>query len=373
MPGFNTIPAVGGGGGQANMTHVASIHMETFNRTWAQGGTAGNYIMSSANQENGYAYFVGPGMTTGAPLNRLVNINHAFTSINVVGIQNDMLSLYKVKVKATTLFSNPTAALTKNPAILIASGSFVLPSNAVLNFADIIVQGGGGAAGAGHGGAHGGGSGGGGGNTIKLTDYPIFGSTIVSVGAGGLAGGAVNPGFPGGTSSFGPVYALGGGGGAGWNGPAIPMVGAGNGGGGGHGGSTGAAGTTQSASSGVGTVGTPVFHGGHGGGSRANGTNAQDNIGGGGGGSTAAGADGNRGTTHGRGGAGHVSDLTGVNTNYGFGGSGYNPNGNMVSNYDSSATCYGCGGQGSPNPNDGSSVIANPGRGGVVVVRFYTP
>ena len=45
----------------------------------------------------------------------------------------------------------------------------------------------------------------------------------------------------------------------------------------------------------------------------------------------------------------------------------------MVANYDSSATCYGCGGQGAVNPDAGSSVVANPGRGGVVVVRFYTP
>ena len=30
MPGFNTLPAVGGGGGQANMTFVASIHMNTY-------------------------------------------------------------------------------------------------------------------------------------------------------------------------------------------------------------------------------------------------------------------------------------------------------------------------------------------------------
>ena len=372
MAGFNTVPASGGGGGQPNMTFVASIHMATYNRTWAQAGTAGYYAMFSANQENGYAYFVGPGMTTGAPLNRVVNISHAFTSINVVGIQNDMLSLYKAKVKSTTLFSNPTASLTKNPAILIASGSFVLPSNAVLNFADIIVQGGGGAAGAGHGAAHGGGAGGGGGNTIKLTDYPIFGSTIVSVGAGGASGGAVNPGLPGGTSSFGPVYALGGGGGAGWNGPATPMTGSANGGGGGHGNSTGATGTVQTSSTGIGTVGTPVFHGGFSGGNR-NSSNNQNAIGGGGGGSTANGSDGGNGTSHGRGGAGHISDITGTSTYYGFGGSGYNPNGNMVANYDSGATCYGCGGQGSANPNDGSNVVAFPGRGGVVVVRFYTP
>jgi hypothetical protein len=371
MPGFNTLPATGGGGGQANMTFVASIHLSTFNRTWAQGGTAGNYIMSSANQENGYAYFVGAGMTTGAPLNRLINVPHAFTSINVVGIQDDMISLHKIKVKTTTLFSNPTALLTKNPAILIASGSFVLPSNAVLNFADVIVQGGGGAAGAGHGAAHGGGSGGGGGNTISLTDYPIFGSTIVSVGAGGSAGGTVKAGLAGGTSSFGPVYALGGGGGAGWDGAAIPLTGSGNGGGAGHGGTHGT-GTTQTSTSGVGTTGSPIFHGGFSGGAR-NSSNGQDSIGGGGGGSLGAGQPGGNGTTHGQGGAGHISDLTGVNTNYGFGGSGYNPSGNMVANYDSSATCYGCGGQGAVNPDAGSSVVANPGRGGVVVVRFYTP
>ena len=96
MPGFNTIPGSGGGGGQANMTFVASVHMTTYNRSWTQGGTAGYYAMFSVNQENGYVYFVGA-TTTGGPLNRLINVTHSFTRIDIIAPQNDMISLYKAK------------------------------------------------------------------------------------------------------------------------------------------------------------------------------------------------------------------------------------------------------------------------------------
>ena len=103
MPGFNTIPGSAGGGGAGALGYVASVHMNTYNRSWAQGGTAGYYAIYSQNQESGYAYFVGAGgMVTGIPLNRMESVSHAFTSIDIIAPSNDLISLYKVKVKATT-------------------------------------------------------------------------------------------------------------------------------------------------------------------------------------------------------------------------------------------------------------------------------
>ncbi len=82
MPGFNTVPGSSSGGGQPNMTFVGSVHMSTYNRSWNQGGTAGYYGVYSANQEAGYAYFVGA-TTTGVPLNRMTNVTHSFTRIDI--------------------------------------------------------------------------------------------------------------------------------------------------------------------------------------------------------------------------------------------------------------------------------------------------
>jgi len=211
MPGFNTLPAVGGGGGQANMTFVASIHMQTYNRSWAQGGTSGYYALYSTNQESGYAYFVGSGTSTGAPLNRLVNVSHAFTRIDVIAPTNDMVSLYKAKVKSTTVFNNPFAAdpsigklaIPSFPSIIRGSGNFVLPNNA-LPLVNVVVVGGGGGGGRNHSG-HGGGGGGGGGNVVKLTAYQAVGTTSVTIGGAGSGG---STGGNGGTSFFGNVYAL---------------------------------------------------------------------------------------------------------------------------------------------------------------------
>ena len=106
MPGFNTIPGSAGGGGAGALNYVASVHMSTFNRSWAQAGVAGNYGIYSQNQENGYAYFVGTGTTTGVSLNRMINVSHSFTRIDIIAPQNDIISLYKVKVKATSAFNN---------------------------------------------------------------------------------------------------------------------------------------------------------------------------------------------------------------------------------------------------------------------------
>jgi hypothetical protein len=227
MPGFNTLPAVGGGGGQANMTYVASIHMATYNRSWAQGGTAGYYAIYSTNQENGYAYFVGSGTTTGVALNRLANISHSFTRIDIIAPQNDMVSLYKAKVKATTEFANPFSAFASFPSIIQSSGNFVLPNNA-LPLVNLVVVGGGGSGG--HGSHNWSGGGGGGGNVVKLTAYQAVGTTAVTCGAGAND----ENGGRGGTTYFGNVWAVGGGsGGHGQNHP---------GGSGGNGGTGGGAG-----------------------------------------------------------------------------------------------------------------------------------
>jgi hypothetical protein len=182
MPGFNTLPAVGGGGGQANMTFVASVHMQTYNRSWTQGGTPGYYGMFSSNQENGYVYFVGA-TTTGAPLNRIVNINHAFTRIDIIAPVNDMINLYKAKVKSTTAFADPFAAFASFPSVITSSGNFVLPNNA-LPLVNILVSG---AGGGGHGDHHGSG-GASGGAVVKLTAYQAVGTTAVTI-AGGAGGG----------------------------------------------------------------------------------------------------------------------------------------------------------------------------------------
>lgn len=363
---INSFPS-SGGGGMPNMNYIGSILMETYNRTWNQAGSSGNYGVYSADGSSGYAYFVGPGMTTGVSLNRVINVPHDFTSINIVAPQNDMVTLYKAQLKATTAFPNPLASMTVNPAVIIASGNFELPTNATVPFADITVVGAGGASGAGHGGTHGGGGGGGGGNVVNLTDYPVYGTTIVSVGFGGVAS-RVNRGTSGGQSAFGPVYALGGGGGGGWD--TRPGLSAGNGGGGGAGGGgTGGSGTTQSTSSGLGTVGSPIFRGGYSGGSGHGGTGSPSR-GGGGGGALGAGQDGSH-NGGGNGGAGWVSSITGNQATFGAGGYGIDPNSNYGTGW--SGLAFGCGGQNTINGHSGDTPVGVAGQNGVVVVRFYTP
>ena len=177
MPGFNTLPAVGGGGGQANMTFVASVHMQTYNRSWAQGGTPGYYALYSTNQENGYAYFVGA-TTTGVALNKRANITHSFTRIDIIAPQNDMISLYRAKVKSTTEFPNPFGNFSSFPSVITSSGNFVLPNNA-LPLVNILING------AGGGGGNNRGGGGAGGGVVKLTAFQAVGTTSITIGSGG--------------------------------------------------------------------------------------------------------------------------------------------------------------------------------------------
>ncbi len=361
MPGFNTLPAVGGGGGQANMTFVASIHMSTYNRSWAQGGTPGYYAMYSTNQENGYAYFVGA-TTTGVPLNRLANISHSFTRIDVVAPVNDMLSLYKAKIKQTTVFNNALDGFASFPSVISASGNFVLPNNALPLVNAMLVGGGGGSNG-----EHHGGGGGGGGGVVKLTAYQAVGTTSVTIGA------QVNGQVAGNPTYFGNVYALGGGHGThhGQSGG----TGANGGGKGSHntGGSPGA-GIVQTASTGLGTTGSPAYHGGHPGGGNTGGS-SHNLRGGGGGGAGGPGQDGSTGSG-GNGGLAHNSDITGTNLSYAGGGRGAGHHGGSASEqYTAGFSGYGFGGRaGGHNHNVGAG-NDNPYRAdqGVVIVRYYIP
>jgi hypothetical protein len=361
MPGFNTLPAVGGGGGQANMTYVASVHMSTYNRSWAQAGTPGYYAMYSTNQENGYVYYVGA-TTTGGPLNRLINVTHAFTRIDIIAPQNDMLSLYKAKVKSTTSFSSPFAAFASFPSIIRSSGNFVLPNNA-LPLVNVVLNGGGG------GGGNNRGGGGGGGGVIKLTAFQAVGTTSVTVGSGGSHG---TRGAAGGTTYFGNVYALGGGGGGhhGHNGGGAgashgdQLVANGGGAGGHDSGTNGGTGTVQTANTGLGASGTPVYIGGNRGGNQNSGGGA-NGYGGGGGGAGGNGQDGS--TSSGDGGAGHYESEIAPGYTFGPGeaGGSYNSHRSMGAH---NGSVIGHGGQGGHHNHNG-----NGGATGGVVVRYYIP
>jgi hypothetical protein len=355
MPGFNTLPAVGGGGGQANMTFVGSVHMETYNRSWAQGGTAGYYAVYSTNQENGYAYFVGA-TTTGVPLNRLVNVSHSFTRIDLIAPQNDMLSLYKAKVKSTTEFANAFAAFSSFPSVISSSGNFVLPNNA-LPLVNVMLVGPGGG-----GGYHSGGGGGGGG-IVKLTAYQAVGTTSVTVPGGPGQGNRSS----GGRTYFGNVYAIGGGGGGQYNhdGAGLNTNGAivaNGGGGGGHSGTRyGGTGSVQTSSTGLGQAGSPTFTGGFKGGTFTGGD--WNHVGAGGGGASGDGQDRNSSTDVNSGGPGHVSDITGSNYTYSYGAGGGSHSPGRQGGHSSN---YGSGGHG--GHNEGGTGIQ-----GVVVVRYYIP
>jgi hypothetical protein len=331
--------------------------MSTYNRSWAQGGTAGFYGMFSANQENGYVYFVGA-TTTGGPLNRIINVNHSFTSINIIAPQNDMLSLYKAKVKATTEFSNPFSAFASFGSPITSSGNFVLPNNA-LPLVNVLVVGGGGSGGHTHCGA-----GGGGGNVVKLTAFQAVGTTGVTIGGGGGHNGVA------GATYFGNVYAYGGGGGGdhGYNAYQSSVVGNGGGAPGHRGNSTPGAGNVQTASTGLGNAGSPIFVGGNRGG-YSSGSDSQQSGGAGGGGAGAVGGDSNN-STYGVGGVGHQSDISGSTTWYSHGGSGGRANNNTPQSHgDSYTQYYGSGGRGAGYQNNAHQ----GGQQGIVIVRYYIP
>jgi len=342
-----------GGGGTPGFDYIASIRMETYNRSWSQAGAAGNYILTSNLNNSGYVYFVGA-TTTGSPLNKVVNVSHAFTRLDIVAPSGDYISLFKAAVKSTTVFANPFANFASFPSQITSSGNFVLPTSA-LPLVDALIVGAGGS-----GGGHHAGGGGGGGAVVKLAGYQAVGTTAVTIGTG--ASHSNSHGSKGGTTYFGNVYAVGGTGGTGST-PATDL-GANGGGACGHG-AVARSSTLTSSSSGItdgfGTQsGTASFVGGN-----LGGTHGGSHAGGGGGGAGGVGSAGS-GASPGGGGAGHVSNITGSNYTYASGGGGgsHSPNNSVGSNPGG----YGAGSHGAHNNPDNN---AGSGSQGIVVVRYY--
>jgi hypothetical protein len=347
-----------GGGGTPGFDYIASIRMETYNRSWAQSGAAGNYILTSNNNNSGYVYFVG-GTTTGSPLGKVVNVAHAFTRLDIIAPTGDFMSLHKAAVKPTTVFANPFAAFSSFPSQITASGNFVLPTSA-LPLVDALIVGAGGS-----GGGHHAGGGGGGGGIVKLTGYQAVGTTSITI---GTAGGHDNThGYNGGSTFFGNVYSIGGTGGSGGNRWTGTDQGANGGGANGHSRQTYSDGISSGSAhyskvtAGFGTQsGTASYVGGFRGGNVGG-----NHAAGGGGGAGAVGSDGSGGSA-GDGGAGHVSSITGSSVTYASGGGGgtHSPN----NGHGGTPGGYGSGGHGAHN---GPSNNASGGGPGVVVVRYY--
>ena len=347
---INNFPQTSGGG-QPNMSYIKSVRMNTAAITWSRGGSSGAYAIFSSSAGSGYAYFVGSSTTTGVPLNKLVSVNHSFTSINIVGIPNDIVNLYKVAVDANvSTYENPSAAyyqwfdnslLTSKNEFFSTSGSYSLP-NFAMPIADVQLHGGGA-------GGHTHNAGGGAGGTIYVSLYPIAPNTSYVVGSGS----GNNSGAPGGDSTFGSLVARGGG-------AAINNSAGGNGGCGGGGGqnnsgvraggnSTQAVPTGGRANVGLGTAG----------GSSGGGSN---HTSGGGGGATGAGGSGS-GTSPGAGGPGYTSPINGII--YSVGGFGSYHEGNT---HGGAPSGYGNPGGGGGSSPSGTSA---PGQNGLLIVRSY--
>ena len=347
-----------GGGGTPGFDYINSINMVTYNRSWAQTGAAGNYVLASYNKNSGYAYFVGSGVTTGVPLGYVAVVSHAFTSINIVAPASDYISLFKASVKSTTVFNNALDAFASFPSTITSSGNFILPNNA-LPLINVLLCGGGG-------GAHNHSGGGGGGGVVKLTAYQSVGTTSITIGAGGYH----NPGGQGGATYYGNVYAMGGATSPDTNQTQHSTTAA-NGGGfshnGAHSGTTlGGVGVAQTATTGLGTVGTPQFIGAY----RGGGLTGSFTPNHGGGGGAGAAGDGlqrtSTGSGTGQGGPGHVSNISGSDTYYGTGGGGAHHASPQVTGTSSTSRGYGSG---------ANSHYSNQSYGdaGAVVVRYYIP
>lgn len=339
-----------GGGGTPGFDYIASVRMETYNRSWTQAGAAGNYIITSNVNNSGYAYFVGA-TTTGTPLNKVVNITHSFTRIDIVAPTNDYISLFKAAVKSTTVFANPFANFASFPSTITSSGNFVLPTSALPLVNAIVVGGGGG------GGGHHGGGGGGGGGVIKLEGYQAVGTTSVTIGGGGSGGSG--HGSKGGDTYFGNVFSYGGTGGSGSGNGNSGGLGANGGGASGHGGQSQSShldSATQQGGRGT-QSGTATWYGGNAGGNRSG------HRGGGGGGAGGNGGNGSGDPTHG---AGHTWNITGTNYEYALGGFGAHHSGDGYGSHDGRTNHYGTGGHGVPSSGAGTG-----GQQGVVIVRYY--
>ena len=333
-------------GGLPGLEFINQVLLTTQTRIWAQGGGAGTYTIKSAKGEAGYVYFVGAS-TVGAPLNGVVEVPVAFTSIRVVGAIGDIASLYKVTVKPTTSFSTSPVITTYTSSVTGAT----LASNKT-GFIDALLVGGGGGKG-----QHGGGGGAGG--LLLLNSFPLTPGSSFNVQVG--AAGSNNA--TGGDSIFAGTRAMGGGGGS------SDSSATGKAGGSGGGGVNAGAGGAGIQGSGVNAVANPIlFYSSYGSVATAQGygTNGGAGLGGahqGGGGGGAAGA-----STGIDGGPGIQLSFTGSSVYYAAGGYGgrYNAQGHGTAGTGWSSGGYGMGGCTNDNNSNGATQT-----GGVVIVRSY--
>lgn len=338
------------GGGQPNMDFIKSVRMTSAAITWNRSGSSGTYAMFSSSGSSGYAYFVGTS-TTGVPLNKLVPVNHDFTYIQIVGIPNDILNLYKVSVDTNiSAYANPSAAyyqwydnslVTAKVETFAGAGTYTLPVFA-MPVADVELHGGGA-------GGHTHNAGGGAGGTVFVSLFPISPNTSYSVGSGSGQSSGAN----GGNSTFGTLTAFGGG--AARNNQSGGDGGCGGGGGQNNSGQRNGGNSNQTTP----TAGRTNFGLG-GAGGHSGGGNNHSSGGGGGGGGTGGNASGD---TPGAGGQGYTSPINGVV--YSVGGFGSNHN-----NGTSGAAPFGYGNPGSGGGSQPGSTSA-AGLNGIILVRSY--
>jgi len=338
------------GGGQPNMDYIKSVRMSSAAITWNRSGSSGTYAVFSSSASSGYVYFVGT-TTTGVPLNKLVPVNHDFTYIQVVGIPNDILNLYKVSVDTNiSAYANPSAAYyqwfdnsltTAKVETLAGAGAYTLPIFA-MPVADVEVH-------AGGAGGHTHNAGGGAGGTVYVSLFPISPSSSYSVGTGSGPNSSAN----GGNSTFGTLTAFGGG--AARNNQSGGDGGCGGGGGQNNSGVRNGGNSTQTSPTGGRTNFGLGTSGGH-----SSGNNSH--CSGGGGGSGGAGGNGS-GDSPGAGGQGYVSPINGIV--YSVGGFG--------SNHNNSTTGAAPSGYGNPGGGGGSSPggTSASGQNGIILVRTY--
>lgn len=353
--GITSLPS-SGGGGIPGKEFIAQVYMTTAYRTWAQGGGAGYYTVVSSGGNSGYAYFNGSAVV-GAPLNGVADVTggSGFTSITLVGVVGDVVSLYKVSgVKSTTGLSSTSTLTTYSST----QTGITLASNKT-GFVDAFLVGGGG------GGSHGHfGSGGGGGGVVLLTTWPLDPTKTFNVTVGGP--GAVRSLSNGGNTIFAGAKALGGG-----YGSVNHSVAGGNGGcggGGGHHNGTSAGAGKSIQGTGTQALDIPViFPSGYGNaaalvglgfdGGQFTGSSTHAGSGGGGAGGPGSGQNG-----------GPAYTLSWNNGHYGAGGSGVrhsNPD------HGSNGAHWGSPGSGAYSQDPHNNNSQTQGTAGVVIIRSY--